>query len=240
MASRTKYGKNRQLWRKVYGSRRRKPDTAFFVDSITNVTISYDLHRTLRHRDYFIIKSSITASLVVPPGLSFAEYDEGLISFVGTDSETASFNFTFSAVPDAVVLSIDPVADSSGFIIPYGISFDDTSVSIGLSAPFTGDVRYRAVYSSGGYPALATSSLEPTSGTFKISAGKVTTLNTTAYTASYGTLATSPTLFYRTPWDIFSMSGSDVDLTKESATVELALGEISAPFSGSVHFIAVE
>jgi len=102
-SNRSKYGKNKNLWRRVYGHKRRKPEITSFVDASTNVTVSYDLHRIYRDRDYFIIKSAIPASLVTTPTpIILAEYDEGLVAFNNTTSGTRNFNFIFSNAPDAV------------------------------------------------------------------------------------------------------------------------------------------
>jgi len=236
MADRSKYGKNKNLWRKTYGLKRRKPEVISFLDSNTNVTKSYDLHRTYRHRDYFIIKSS--GPLL--PIIVLAEYDEGLITFSAASSKTSNFNFVFSSLPDAVVLTVDGVADNSDYIIPFGASFTATSLTVETSAPFTGNIRYRAVYSSTGYPALAISSLEPSSGTFTVSAGSVSETNATNYTASFAALTGIPSLFYKTPWDANANYGADVFLTTETTTASSATGEISAPLTDKIYFIAVQ
>lgn len=237
-----KYSNNRNLWRKVYGFRRRKPVTQQFVDSHTQVTFSYNLQATIRHRDFFLIDSTITASILIPVTSAFAEYDEGLIAFNNTDEETANFSFVFSNTPDAVVLTIDPPAlsDDSDFVIPYGVSFDDTSLTVGLSAPYSGNIRYRAVYSSTGYPTTATSSLVPTSGTFTLSAGSVVVSDATAYTASFDTLTSTPSLFYNTPWGIANTTTQDVFLDVQTTNSASATGEISSTFTNTIYFIAVE
>lgn len=239
--NRSKYRRNRQLWRKVYGPRRRKPDTTTFVDPVTSASVTFDLHRTVRHRDYFIIRAhgEITSSIIIPD-IPIAEYDEGLVSFSGTDSASTGFSFCFSGTPDAVVLTVDPTGDNSDYIIPYGLTFNSCSMSIGLSAPFTGDIRYRAVYSSEGYPAYASSSLTPSSGTFLLSAGSVTPAGTTNYTATYPNVGGTPSVFYKTAWDFSSNNDVDVFISEENSTATATSGEISAPLSNPIYFIAVE
>jgi len=242
VANRTKYGKNRQLWRRTYGTRRRKPDIAEFVDPVTETTVSYDLNRTLRHRDYFIIKTFAPLDTITPTPTYYAEYDEGLISFSGTDSAILGFNFCFGNTPDAVVLTVEGSAsgDNSNYIIPYGITFNSCSMSIGLSAPYVGDIRYRAVYSTQGYPVLAVSVLEPASGNLLVYAGVVSGTAATSYTASYSGLGSVPSTFYKTPWDTYSNFDVDVNITQETATTVATSGEISAPLSSPIHFIAVQ
>jgi hypothetical protein len=236
VANDSKYGKNRNLWRKVYGFRRRKPNKVTLVDPNTNVTFSYDLQTTVRHRDFFIIRSVLSGS----EGLILAEYDEGLIPFINTDVTSANFTTCFSSVPDAVVLTIEPANDNSDNIIPYGLTFDQCSLSVGLSAPFSGNVRYRAIYSSIGYPAQAQSAFVPASGTFTVSAGSVFVTNATIFTASYAALTSAPSIFYKTPWDSSSNSDVDVFIQNETSSSTTTSGEISAPVSNSIYFIAVQ
>jgi hypothetical protein len=143
-------------------------------------------------------------------------------------------------MPDAVVLTVDPPGDSSDYVIPYGYTFNACSMSIGLSAPFTGNIRYRAVYSSTGYPANAQSSLVPASGTFTVAAGYVMENGNSDYTASFATLANAPSIFYRTPWDFNANFDDDVTLTEDSSTANTASGQISAPLNNKIYFIAVE
>lgn len=247
MADDSKYGKNRNLWRKVYGFRRRKPVQKTLVDANTGVTFSYDLQTTLRHRDFFIIQTNATASAIQiippePPTSSLGEYDEGLISFANSDTETANFTSCFSAAPDAVVLTIEPTGNDDENIIPYGISFNECSMSVGLSAPFNGNVRYRAVYSSTGYPVEVTSAYEPGSGSFYVSAGHLTASLATDYTASFDKNAGSLSFFAKTPWDFFNNNDVDVFISEDGETINptngSVSGSISAPLSNPIYFIA--
>lgn len=236
-----KYGNNRNLWRKVYGFKRRKPETTQLVDSNTGVTFSFDLQQTLRHRDFFIIRSSATASVVVPPEIIFAEYDEGLVSFNNTDTALTAFSFCFSNTPDAVVLSVEPGSNFDDNIIPYGVTFNSCSMSIGLSAPYSGAVRYRAVYSSTGYPATVSSSFEPSSGVFQVAAGHITASFDTEYTASFPNGGTF-NFFAETPWDFFGNFDNDVFISEDGTLFTVSSGtvsgSISAPLTNPIYFIA--
>lgn len=235
-----KYGRNRNLWRRVYSFRRRKPVNTQLVDAETGVTFSYDLQQILRHRDYFIIKTTATASAVIPPippPLLLGEYDEGLVFFNNTDSAVASFDTCFSDTPDAVVLSVEPSPNNDDFIIPYGITFNSCSMSIGLSAPYSGAVRYRAVYSSTGYPINVTSSLVPASGTFQVSAGHITASQATEFTASHPS-GGSLDFFAKTAWDFFGNFDNNVFISEDNATSTSTSGSISAPLSNPIYFIA--
>lgn len=59
MSSRTKYGKNRNHWRRVYGLRRRKPIVFIYLDADTGEQIVIDLNRTIRGRDFFEGKKAV-------------------------------------------------------------------------------------------------------------------------------------------------------------------------------------
>lgn len=232
----SRYGRNRNLWRRVYSFRRRKPIRETLVDSETGVTFSYNLQETLRHRDFFIIRSSATASAVVPVA-NIGEYDEGLIFFNNTDSAIASFSSCFTNTPDAVVLTVEPSPNNDDYIIPYGITFDSCSMSIGLSAPFSGNIRYRAVYSPDGYPADVSSSFAPASGSFQVSAGHITASLATDYTASYAA-GSNIQFFAKTAWDFFGNFDNDVFISEDNVTDSSTEGTISAPLSNPIYFIA--
>jgi hypothetical protein len=226
-----KYERNRNVWRKVLSFERKKPRLNNFTDSTTGESFTYDLETTLRHRDYFLLKKAAESVL-------YAEYDEGLVTFTNSDSAVANFSFCFSAIPDAVVLTVETAADNSDYIIPYGNTFNECSMSIGLSAPFTGQVRYRAVYSATGYPARIQINTAP--GVQTVAAGFVDETLSTNYTASFAALDNAPSTFYRTPWDFNFNYDDDVDLTLETSTTSTVEGEISAPLTNKIYFIAVE
>jgi len=228
-----KYERNRNVWRKVLSYERKKPRLNNFTDATTGESFVYDLETTLRHRDYFMLKKAAEIPLL-------AEYDEGIVTFSNSSFATVNFTSCFTAMPDAVVLTVDSVADNSDYVIPYGYTFNACSMSIGLSAPFTGNVRYRAIYSSTGYPAMAQSVLVPSSGTFTVAAGYIIENGNSDYTASFATLANPPTLFYRTPWDFNNNFDDDVVLTEDSSTSNTASGQISAPLHNKIYFIAVQ
>jgi hypothetical protein len=228
-----KYERNRNVWRKVLSFERKKPRLNNFTDLTTGESFTYDLETTLRHRDYYMLKKAAETGI-------FAEYDEGLIEFSDSSFATTNFSFCFSALPDAVVLTVEPNMDYSDNVIPYGYTFNECSMSIGLSAPFTGFVRYRAIYSATGYPAQAQSTLVPASGTFIVAAGFVDENNNSNYTASFAALSSAPTLFYRTPWDFNVNFDNDVELSQENSTNSTVEGEISSPITNKIYFLAVE
>lgn len=230
-----KYSKNRNLWRKTYGFRRRKPDVRTLVDPDTQVTYSLDVNKVIRDRDFFIIRGRNISQSLNLGSLQVAEYDEGLVWFNGTTTYSEPFNFTFSGTPYVV---LTPEDGNDVVINPHGISITTTTVDFGVSAPFSGAVRYRAVYSPNGYPAVATSSF---SSSFTCSAGSATLTQESLYTAVYANLGFgAPTEFRQTAWDVNSLNDTDIYLEEVGSRGLAANANIlSAPLSNEIHFIAV-
>lgn len=233
-----RYGSGKNLWRKVYGYQNNKPRVVAVVDPQTSVTYSLDLNKTLRHRDYFIIKSltsgSITTAASSGSGFSVAEYDEGLVLFSSiADTKTGSFNFTFSNAP-IVVLSVESASLYGENLNVYGFSVSTGSFTFGLSAPFTGSIRYRAIYAPS-YPALATSSF---TASITASAGSANPGGLDYYTASFAALPGTPFSFRDTTWDTLGNQDVDVYLQTGTSSSNQATIDISAPLSSLIHFIA--
>lgn len=236
MSNDEKYGgRSRGLWRKVYGYQNNKPQVVAFVDTATNTTMSLDLNRTFRHRDFFFIDSiiqGITESVPLPVA-SLAEYDEGVVSMSNTDLGVGYFNFNFTENP-IIVLTVDSASQYNENVIIYGLSRNTASFTFGTSAPFDGTIRYRAIYSAS-YPAYATSSF---TSSITASAGSTNPGGLSYYTASFAALPDVPFKFLQTAWDLDSNMDVDVDLQAETSSSSGATIEISAPMSSSIHYIA--
>jgi hypothetical protein len=242
-SNQSKYGANRNLWRKLYpiGSPRRAPETVNLVDPNTNVSYSLDLQRTIRHRDYFRIIQATSGSYVstiTTGAYAVGEYDEGLIHFNNTSDASFNYNITFSSTP-FVVYTIEasaPAALNQENINVFGFSKTTTSAIVGLSAPFSGTVRYRAAYATS-YPATFTSAF---TASMIASAGSESVVYVTAYTASYTELPSTPTIFIQSPINTSASGQPDVflDPDETSFTVTTTNTEFSAPYSGSIDFIA--
>lgn len=239
----SKYGANRNLWRKLYpiGSPRRVPQNVSLVDPDTNVTFSLDLQRTIRHRDYFEIIQFVTAAVVVtssPVPVVLGEYDEGLIHFSNTDNASFNFNFTFSSTP-YVVFTVEqsaPTSSQQQNINVFGFQKSTTGGLVGVSAPYSGTVRYRAAYAAA-FPANFTSSF---TSSITASAGTVGVNYSVAYTASFGALPAPPGEFRSSPFNTSGSGQPDVFLDPDEGTFAASQvnGTISAPYSGVIDFIA--
>lgn len=232
-----RYG-NRNNWRKVYSRNRRKPVEETLVDNATGISFTFDKNTLIRDRDYFLID---TARLTSPLLLNQAEYDEGLITFFGNEANniaSGSFSFTFSGVP-FVVLTVESTADNQHGVNVFGISYDTDEISVAVSSEFQGDIRYRAIYSANGYPALATSPVS--SSQFVAFGGSVDVNNSENYLANYPNL-----LFFKeyraTPWEASFASTqfqSNVFLNAASSNNQQVDGRLSSAAQTQIHFIAV-
>ncbi len=231
-----KYTKNRNLWRKVigYGDAQPRPVIETFVDPLTSIEYSLNLQETLRHRDLFQVpKPNIDNDSV-----TYGEYDEGIVSYVMTDSVYKDFNFgiTFTNNP-IVVLTIDQNETNTTNVIPYGITFSTTGAYVGISAPFSGNLRYRAIYNAT-YPTQVISAF--TGSIIVASAGTITvSSNSVSYSTTFDALSSIPTEIYQTAWDTTDNS-SDVYLSGTNVTISTLEASISAPYSKDIHFILIE
>lgn len=243
-----RYAKNPHLWRRVYSSRRRKPQVFTYINPATSVTHSLDLNKTVRHRDFFIIKGFESTSF--PSGIT-ALFDEALIYFNWEDEKTHNFTFAFPDNPHAIVMTVHDDVSSSGGVYLQGISYNSESMTIGASAPFSGSVRYRAIWSPlvPEYPATVTSSLSPASGVLFTSAKQVDVQTALSglglnWNVDYLALDQQPTHFWISHWSDGNETGIPV-ITTDGFDENTASGSVAAPIfnptggsAGTFHYIA--
>lgn len=229
-----RYGISANKWRRVYGRTRRKPHIVEYVDSGSQATVRVDLNKTYRHRDYFNIEgiNRPRAFWQLPTG-SAALYEEGLITFAGETEMTVPFVGTFPS-PPIVVYTVETVGDDSENINVFGTAVPTADdMFVGLSAPFTGDIRYRAAYAAT-YPKTATSAY---TGSMDIEAGAIDITDATEYTASYS--LTAGTIEFRATFhDSLANSESNTGLLNDAYDETESTNSLTAPSSGKIHFIA--
>lgn len=230
--STTRYNRNRNEWRKSYGTSRRKPVTKLFVDSKTGNTYSLDLNHVYRDRDYFQrdrYRPAIEAG-TFPVGF----YDEGLIYFDGSSSQGAAmFNITFPFEP-LVVFTLE--GDQDVDVNVFGVSKNTTGVTAGASAPFVGHVRYHAIYSDE-YPAQF---IAPDTSQFYASANRTATIQDDVFTGTFDYLdeVGSITKVLASPWNTpLNESNVHLELDSYDVTTEEVTGNLSAETTGDIDFI---
>jgi len=253
----SKYGNNRNVWRKSYGTGQaaRPPKLTTYevfdviseptsFDPITgkplvssNTTI--DLQKTVRHRDFFKT-FGISGPIIV------GEYDEGLIHFNNVDTVSFNFNVTFSGNPYLVFsMEQEAAAVQNTFNLNiYGIAVTNANAIVGLSAPFSGTIRYRAAYANG-FPAYffgKSGSITPTSGWFIASANKQNPENQSYLSASWSALQNPSPALFQTPFDDNLNFDANVSVLPQSASLNNAsvINDLSAPMSSSIYILAVQ
>ena len=168
------------------------------------------------------------------------EYDEGLIYYINSDSTNFSFNFTFSNTP-YVVFSMEesaPTGSNLQNVNVFGLAKNTSGGIVGLSAPFSGTVRYRAAWASS-FPANFTSSF---TASITASAGTIGVNYGVAYTASFAALTGVPSEFRNSTFNLSGSGQPNVFLDPDEGTFTNTAvnGSISAPYSGVIDFIAYQ
>lgn len=131
-----------------------------FTASPSFIELNFDISQLLDITPYWHISGSIkrdnqVKKYVPRPVKSitqvaqiFAEYEEGLICLNNATVGTITFNHAFSVAP-YVVLTVEPTVDNQDNINVFGLTLPtQTGLLFGLSAPFTGCIRYRAAADS--------------------------------------------------------------------------------------------
>jgi len=231
-----KYERNRSNWRKVYSFQRRKPNIVNLVDTFTSESFSYDLQQTIRNRDFFILTKEVPFFFGSTGSVNLAQYDEGVFSFPSiSDSGTGTFNFTFASTP-FVVLSVESASLYGTNVNLFGKTVSTSGFTFGTSAPFTGSIRWRAIYSPT-YPAYVSSAY---TSSITASAGQATPGGNSYYTASFAALPGVPFTFMDTAWENIGISdgSSNAAFIHETSSSNSATVDISAPMQSTIDFIA--
>jgi hypothetical protein len=226
------YKRNRS--KRTYGYERQQPVTIQVVEN--GVTKSLDHNQLVLHRDFYIIFET-SSSLPAPNPTVYAEYDEDFIHFNWQDTSTRSFNISFTANP-TVVLVLE--SEASGVVNPFLLSRSTTELTVGLSAQYSGAIRYRAINSNSGYPALVQRNVLEPSLTYTAYAGFVDVSNSSTVTASYAFTGPGPDFVFLSPYNISGNDMADVWITSGSAGTTDIGADLSAETTTRINFLAVK
>jgi hypothetical protein len=175
-----------------------------------------------------------------PPPPPPAEYDEDVIEFNWTDSEEVSFNIIFSNTP---YLTLE-VLPAEGF---ENIAFFANNLSVSgcfahVSAPFSGQLVYRAIYSTV-FPVVIERVVVSNSFYYTASAGYIPASSNSEFNATYAQLspATYPAHVFFTPIDDNNNGDAGVAVV-ETGSIGLTNTPVSysAPVYNSIHYFAVK
>lgn len=192
-----------------------------------------DANRFQVHRDFFLITTKLG---VVPSTFPVGIYEDDYVYFDGQSSKTLAFSQTFAEVP-IVVLSLEDGTNQDN-IIAYLTSISTTHATIGLSANYSGSVRYRAVYSEV-YPCMVYDNPNNPGLSFMCTATKVDVTSSAMFTASYEPLGTAISSSFYTAYDYQNNSQVDVFLLTGSVGVSSGSGDLSAPINNRINFLAL-
>lgn len=243
-----KFGKNRNKFRRVYNyGLSRRPDVRQFVDSLTDTTKSLDFQRIIRDRDYFLIRQNEELSFPPPtPAPSgSAEYLEVTVGqFQSQLTFPVTFPTPFSGTPFlAFELSQSQFTGTDGEEVPnvawWVSDLTTNGFNANFSAPFTGKLVYRGVYSALGYPATVNRATDLSGSPGIVSAGSVTLSNQSSVTMSWDPLPNFPKRLNYAPVVASTDGTADVGQTISAVESTHAVNELSAPFTGQIHFVAL-
>lgn len=228
------YNPNRK--KKSYSLNRSQPSRV--VAAIVDGKVEY-FDETLVVVDSTFYELNQPVSQGIPPVI-VAEYDEDVIDFNWTDAETATFNITFTQNP-YLTLEILP---ASGYenVAFFASNLSTTGFIANLSAPFSGQLAYRAIVSPV-FPIIVERIVASASFYYTASAGAIAPSPSFEFTATYSQLAaaTSPTHIFFTPIDDDNNGDADVVLV-ETGSMGLISTNVtfSAPVYNSIHYLAVK
>lgn len=230
-------GFNPNRKKKTYSFNRSQPPQ--LVSTVVNGKVEY-FDETLVTVDtpFYILDTAVSQGN--PPPFLPPEYDENTINFNWTDAESVSFSFTFSSRP-YLTLEILP-ADGFENVALFSSYLSTTGFIANVSAPFSGQVVYRAI-SSAVYPVVVERLVESASFFYTASAGRLPGGTRSEFSATYHELApvTNPSFVYFTPVDESSHGDADLIVVDTgSYGVTSTVVSFSAPIYNSVHYLVVK
>jgi hypothetical protein len=232
-------GFNPNKKKKTYSYGRSQPSK--IIASLVDGKVEY-FDETLVTVDnpYYILDVPNSQGLPPPPPPIIAQYDEDAIDFNWTDTESVSFNITFAQTP-YITLEVLP-ANGMENIAFFASSLSTTGFVANVSAPFSGQLVYRAI-ASPTFPVIIERVVVSHSFYYTASAGSVPPGIADSFTATYTQIApaTYPTHIFFTPVDDNNNGDADVAVI-ETGSIGLTMTAVtfSAPVYNSVHYLAVK
>lgn len=240
-----KVGRHRARFRKVYPyGNTRRPDVRSFVDAITNTTKSFDFQKIQHDYPYYSVPTYLSTSWAMSGGISYATFLEATETFTNQTSYTVTFSTPFGGTPYlAFAPSQSQFSGSDGQETP-NVAWWVTGLTSGgftanFSAPFTGKITYRGVYTTGSYPIYVNRNTDLSGSYAWVSAGSSSLTNQSSLSMSFAALPSLPEFLNYNP--VGSTSDElNIGQTIWAVSNSYAVNELSAPFTGIIHFLAMD
>ena len=249
MSLNDKIGRNRQRYKKVlvYGLNAR-PSVQSFVDSITNVTKSFDFQKISKEYNlfkfdgYYLAPTASSSGSVTTSG----SYVEQTVSFSPVETLTVTFPTAFSGSPYVGVELVQDTftlnGEAGNNLSWYVTNISTTQFTINFSSRFDGQITYRAVWSpSASYYPLYVERTPDLPGNYGwVSAASFSLNNQSFSSMSWNALSSLPEKLNYNP------VGQDTDTllcigqTITFVTNSFAVNDFSTTYSGSLHVIALD
>ena len=232
-------GFNPNRKKKTYSLNRSQ--TSKVIATVVNGKVEY-FDETLAEVDnpFYRIQQPVSQGIPPPPPPIVAQYDEDVIEFDSTDTESVSFNITFSQNP-YLTLEVLPAAGYENISF-FANNMSTTGFIANLSAPFSGQLVYRAIVSPT-FPVVIERVVVSGSFYYTASAGIIPASSNSEFIATYAQLApaTNPSYVFFTPVDDNNNGDAGVVIV-DTGSFGLTTTEVtySAPVYNSIHYFAVK
>lgn len=195
---------------------------------------------------FYLLQNETSQGLPPPPPPIVGEYDEDVIDFNWTDTETVIFNpigtNPFPGFSQTPYLTLE-VLPAEGFenIAFFASNLSSTGFVANVSAPFSGQIVYRALVTSG-FPVIIERVVVSSSYYYTASAGILPPSSNDTFLATYVSVSASPPQYvFFTPVDDNNNGDASVAIV-ETGSFGLTSTAVtySAPVYNSIHYLAVK
>lgn len=228
---------NRNQRKKVYQVGRSQTARPFQVQFDNNIEY-FDRTLVIYDQSPFTVLSPFS---YYPATIIYGEYDEDTVEFsTFTSVGTKAFNRVFTSTPTVVLSVVDANTGFENVNVFLG-AVTSTSIEVHTSAPFSGQITYRAIYASS-YPIFVSRSVASTSYFYTASAGYVDVVNNSSVNVDYSMIATGslPTMLFFTTQDISGSGDANVGVAETgSYGLSGSTVELTAPITNRLHYLAV-
>lgn len=168
--------------------------------------------------------------------LDFAQYDEDTVTITGQTTAIVTFNVMFDSRP-VLSLIIDTTDDQSNVNV-FATSLTNTGFVLNTSAPFTGSVTYRAIYSAA-YPVYVRREIASSSAVYYAAAG-YSNPQSSEFLATFDSLGVVPTTVFFGMVDVSGSGTANVAVVQTGSLSQTELPvSLSAHIMNEVHYLAV-